>query len=176
MKTTLPLNFAPMDEATSRSMLKWHYPPPYEQYSATSTDAEAVLSYLMNLANRFYAIRDANTQLVGFCSFGANAQVPGGDYTDRATLDIGLGLQPELTGKGLGLMVVQATLAFAQQQWAPPHFRMTVAAFNTRAIRVYERAGFRTTYRFLSSGPAPQRFIQMVAHQPDSAASHTGAT
>ncbi len=175
MRSPTPFTFTPMDQTTALAMRTWHYPPPYEQYSSTSTDSAAVLTYLMDPANRFYAIHDTAAQLVGFCSFGADAQVPGGDYTDRAALDIGLGLRPELTGHGLGLPVVQAILAFAQQRWAPPRFRMTVAAFNTRAIRVYERAGFRTTYRFLSSAPAPQRFIQLVAHQPDRAASHTEA-
>jgi ribosomal-protein-alanine N-acetyltransferase len=35
-----------------------------------------------------------------------------------------------------------AGLEFARERYAPARFRLAVAAFNQRAIRVYERAGF----------------------------------
>lgn len=49
-------------------------------------------------------------ELVGFFSFGAEAQVPGGDYDNAKALDIGLGMRPDLTGKSLGLGFVEAGL------------------------------------------------------------------
>jgi ribosomal-protein-alanine N-acetyltransferase len=48
-----------------------------------------------------------------------------------------------LTGSGRGLSFLLAGLEFAREQYAPTQFRLMVAAFNQRAIRVYERAGFR---------------------------------
>jgi [ribosomal protein S18]-alanine N-acetyltransferase len=42
----------------------------------------------------------------------------------------------------LGLAYLQAGLAFATQRFTPRRFRLSVATFNERAIRVYERAGF----------------------------------
>jgi hypothetical protein len=37
---------------------------------------------------------------IGFCCFGPDAQLRGGDYHEPA-LDVGLGLRPDLVGKGL---------------------------------------------------------------------------
>ena len=56
---------------------------------------------------------------------------------------MGLGLRPDLTGAGLGLDYVLADLGFARERYSPARFTLAVATFNGRAIRIYERAGFR---------------------------------
>ena len=65
-------------------------------------------------------------------------------------LDVGLGLRPDLTGRGLGLGFVAAVLALGRERFGPVGFRLSVAVFNERAIRVYERAGFVRGETFLS--------------------------
>jgi RimJ/RimL family protein N-acetyltransferase len=62
-------------------------------------------------------------------------------------LEYGVGLRPELTGQGLGLEIFLAGLEFARERFAPTTITLAVAAFNARAITVYERAGFRETGR-----------------------------
>jgi len=57
-------------------------------------------------------------------------------------LDYGLGLRPDLVGRGLGLDFFRAGLEFARERYRPRLIRLHVAAFNERAIKVYERAGF----------------------------------
>ena len=59
------------------------------------------------------------------------------------TVDVGLGLRPDLTGAGMGLDYLLAGLEFARERFSPTRFTLAVATFNERAIRVYERAGFR---------------------------------
>ena len=81
--------------------------------------------------------------------FSPDGQVPGGDYRANA-LDIGMGLRPDLTGQGRGLMYVKAILDFAHRTFAPTAFRVTVAQFNKRALRVWEKAGFRAIQTFHS--------------------------
>ncbi len=92
------------------------------------------------------ARRDPAPAVAGFVCFGVQAQVSGardaGLYAEDA-LDIGLGLRPDLTGQGLGKTFFAACLDHAIQTRQPATLRLAVASFNTRAIAVYRRAGFR---------------------------------
>jgi RimJ/RimL family protein N-acetyltransferase len=57
-------------------------------------------------------------------------------------------MRPDLTGQGLGATFVSAVLRFARQEMARTEFRITVAAFNKRALRVWQKAGFQPVQRF----------------------------
>jgi RimJ/RimL family protein N-acetyltransferase len=58
-------------------------------------------------------------------------------------VEVGIGLRPDLIGRGLGERYMDAQLEYARGQWAPRRFRLYVASWNERAIRLYERLGFR---------------------------------
>jgi [ribosomal protein S18]-alanine N-acetyltransferase len=94
----------------------------------------------------FFALTHA-AALIGFRSFGSDGQVPGGTYDDSA-LDTGGGLRPELTGQGLGRQAILTGLACGLAQFSPPAFRVTVAAFNLRALRVIQDLGLSEVARF----------------------------
>lgn len=85
---------------------------------------------------------DENSELVAYCSFGQDGQVTGADYRDQA-LDIGMGIRPDLTGRGKGAEYAKAVLEFADSFFKPKAFRVTIAAFNKRAIRVWQKLGFQ---------------------------------
>ena len=82
---------------------------------------------------------DGSENLIGFAELVE---------TSPGVVEVGLGLRPDLTGRGWGLAYVRAVLGFARERFAPREFCLAVAAFNARAIRVYERAGFRETERY----------------------------
>ena len=82
---------------------------------------------------RFFEAREEHGGTIGFYYFEPRPP----------DLDYGLALRPELTGQGLGLEFFGAGLAFAHERHRPERVRLHVAAFNERARRVYERAGFR---------------------------------
>ena len=151
---TCSLSFRPMDEPAARAMMAWRYPPPYDFYDILPPpgEEETLVAFFADPRNRYYAIEDAEVsgELVAFCCFGHDAQVPSGSYGDAA-LDIGLGLRPSLCGRGRGGPLVDAVLTFAQQEFAPPALRTTVAAFNARALRVWQRAGFTPVQSFSSA-------------------------
>jgi ribosomal-protein-alanine N-acetyltransferase len=142
-----PLHFAPMDKAAARAIVTWHYEAPYDVYDLGLEDKDQVVNCFVDPANAYYAMFDPEENLVAYCCFGTEGQVPGGDYGDPA-LDLGLGVRPDLTGKGLGGAFVAAVLRFARHELAPATFRVTVAAFNKRALRVWKKAGFRPVQRF----------------------------
>jgi ribosomal-protein-alanine N-acetyltransferase len=105
-------------------MAAWRYPPPYDFYDG---DVDPVLN-----PERFYEARDEAGELIGFYYFEPKPP----------DLDYGLGLRPDLTGRGLGLEFFRTGLAFARERYQPQRVYLHVAAFNERARRVYERAGF----------------------------------
>ena len=80
--------------------------------------------------------------LVAFCVFGLDARVPGGAYS-RDALDIGFGLRPDLTGQGMGHQYLTTVLDYATARWNPAAFRVTIADFNQRARRAWEKLGFQ---------------------------------
>jgi RimJ/RimL family protein N-acetyltransferase len=140
----------PLAEAHARAMLGWHYEPPYDVYDLGGSDADEVVKSLLAPEYAYHAILSPGGELVAFCCFGADAQVPGGDYTAEA-LDIGLGVRPDLTGQGRGSAFVQAVLDFAGQTRPSPAYRVTIAEFNARAQRVWQKAGFCRVQRFVST-------------------------
>lgn len=151
----MQFTFTPMNEADARAIQTWRYDEPYTIYSYTPS--EDGLAEMLDKRSPYYAVRDEQGELVGFFCFGTSAQVwhnevPALSSEDR-TIDVGLGMRPDLTGRGLGLDFVNAGLAFAREQFAPHRFRLFVLAFNERAIRVYERAGFARVRQFIQQNP-----------------------
>ncbi|MGD2039745.1 MAG: GNAT family protein [Anaerolineae bacterium] len=156
----MDLVFQPMDRSSARAIVTWRYPAPYSCYDLGGEDAEETIAFLVDPTNDYYAITEPLGKLVAYCCFGADARVPGGNY-DAAALDIGLGVEPGLTGQGQGLRFVEACMAFARQSHPATMWRVTVARFNRRARRVWQKAGFRERGSFLRSSDG-QPFVILV--------------
>ena len=147
----MQIAIGPMTEEAARAVLAWRYEGIYAFYNADPHDLHDGLQEMLD--GSYYAATDEQGALVGFFCLGAPAQVPGGHlyglYADDA-LDIGLGMRPDLTGRRLGREFLTAGLDFAQERFAAATFRLAVAAFNQRAIRLYEQVGFQAVTTFLS--------------------------
>ncbi|MCJ8282267.1 MAG: GNAT family N-acetyltransferase [Rivularia sp. ALOHA_DT_140] len=86
-------------------------------------------------------------ELVAQCCFGTEARVQGGNY-DIEALDIGFGLNPHLTRKGITFRIINAVFDFAKNNFDNSIFRVTVAEFNQQALRICQKAGFKQVDRF----------------------------
>lgn len=148
-----------MDESSVRAILNWQYEPPYDLYNNSEEDA-SLLQHLLHPQNNFYKIVDENSELVGYCSFGQDGQVTDGDYRDDA-LDIGMGVRPDLTGRGKGFEYANAVLEFAESKLSPKAFRVTIAAFNKRALRLWQKLKFEHQQSFERKSDGMQ-FIVLV--------------
>ena len=155
--------FQPMDRAHAREIIEWQYEPPYDVYDLGSGDAKAVLRDLLDPTHAYHVLLSAEGVLEAYCCFGADARVPGGDYSADA-LDIGLGVRPDRTGQGRGIVYLQAVLGYARRTYAPRVCRVTVAAFNERALRVWCKAGLRPVQRFEREGDG-QAFLVLVREE-----------
>lgn len=114
--------FQRLDESDARAILSWQYEPPYDFYNNLGKDTK-LLQHFLDAQNNFYSIFESR-ELVAYCSFGQDGQVAGGDYREEA-LDIGMGLRPNLTGRGKGVEYVNTVLEFADTWFKPKVFRVT---------------------------------------------------
>lgn len=154
------IEYRPADETAAREFLGWHYEPPYEMYNCPPEQMNNAIPYNIDPSNNVYAMYDQDDRLVGYCSFGRDAQVPGGDYSQPA-LDIGMMIKPELTGKGLGGSFAGDVIRYGDEKYTPQSLRVTIAAFNARGIRVWEKHGFQKTQTFKRSKDGME-FIVML--------------
>ena len=134
-----------MSDDHAAAIAEWRYEFPYEWYD-TSADPRRV-ELFANLARRTHlrAVVD-DGELVGFVNF-----VPAGNE-----VRLGLGMRPDLTGRGLAQPFIEAGLDYARREWRPRMFRLWVAQWNERALRAYRRAGFREVPSAEAS-----RFVEM---------------
>lgn len=145
---------APLTSTEASEILTWTYPEPYSFYNAGVEEGPEGMEEMLDGSH--VGVHDDSGALIGFFAFGHGAQVPGGHlvgaYRDDL-LDVGLGLRPDMTGKGVGASFMEAGLGYAAAAYRPRGFRLSVATFNQRAITVYERVGFVRGATFISVTP-----------------------
>ena len=142
-----------MSQAEAEEIASWRYEGTYAFYDADADPDDLALLLSGEVReNRYFSALAADGSLVGFLEF----------KQDGSTIELGLGLRPDHTGRGLGLSFVEAGLSFARVRFQPERFRLAVATFNERAIKVYERAGFvaARTYDHKTAGSV-HRFLEM---------------
>jgi RimJ/RimL family protein N-acetyltransferase/ADP-ribose pyrophosphatase YjhB (NUDIX family) len=159
-----PVAFAPMTPDFAREIIGWRYLEPYALYSLE--DTPETRTDLLDPRSPQFAARDESGGVLGFVAYGSAAEV--GDlgephlYTADGGLSIGLGMRPDLTGRGMGLAFVKAGMRFAREWFAPAYLRLFVLSWNERAMRVYERAGFQRVGKRTILAPEGERaFIEM---------------
>jgi [ribosomal protein S18]-alanine N-acetyltransferase len=129
-----------MTAVDAHAVAAWRYPGEYSFYDADADPGD--LAELLDPAewgHRYFAVDELGQHtLAGFVTVKLTGWVA----------EIGLGLRPDLTGRGLGESFVRACLRFASAARGAQSYTLSVAAFNRRAITVYERAGFQQVERF----------------------------
>ncbi|WP_303323391.1 GNAT family N-acetyltransferase [Actinomyces radicidentis] len=133
---------------------EWSYPPPYDFYDAEADPEDyAELVTPEEWPEIMEQALDGG-ELVGFLA---------AERGEDDAWEIGLGMRPDLTGHGTGESFVRACLA-RLQELVPDvdEVVLGVAAFNERAIRVYERCGFvRTGDYDQETNGGVHRFVRM---------------
>jgi len=124
-----------MTKHWAEEIVNWQYEVPYDTYNMTTAYDELLSSY--------HAVYEET--LIGFYCMGPDAQVPPGDYPDTY-LDFGIGMKPNLCGKGLGEAFMVEVISELRKEGKP--LRLTVLSFNKRAIKLYQKLGFKEVQQF----------------------------
>jgi [ribosomal protein S18]-alanine N-acetyltransferase len=136
------LRYCVMTEEYASLIAGWTYEEPYSVYNID--DSEESISELMN--GDYYYVLNSENELVGFICTRDSARVAGGYaigiYNNDKYIDLGLGLNPSLVGKGTGVDFLTRSIQFVRKEYHTSHIQLVVARFNERVIKVYERVGF----------------------------------
>ncbi|ASK64098.1 GNAT family N-acetyltransferase [Virgibacillus phasianinus] len=117
----------------------WQYEGEYSFYDFAADEED--LAELLSPEERgdsYYIVKEGNDE-IGFFYF---------EHGD-VSVEIGLGMKPELTGKGMGLNFLEAGMNYAMTQYNPKEITLSVATFNERAIKVYKKAGFESVETYM---------------------------
>ena len=125
-----------LTEADAREVASWRYEPPYELYSGSRVGIIAMIEP----ANRYFAIR-RDGELIGYVCVGPEARVPGLG-AEPGVDDIGLGLRPDVTGRGRFRALFPEVIAQLADEFREDRQRVVIAAWNARAQAAARAVGF----------------------------------
>ncbi|MEK5428424.1 GNAT family N-acetyltransferase [Cytobacillus sp. FSL R7-0680] len=113
--------------------LTWQYDAPYDFYNMEE-DEEDLVAFLdeKERGEFVFSVKDEE-ELIAFLMIEQM-----GD-----SMDLGLGMRPDLTGQGKGATFLKAAMCFLRKNYE--QMTLSVATFNKRAIKLYKRVGFRTS-------------------------------
>lgn len=133
---------------------EWHYAAPYDFYDMQNDieDYEEIINPSLR-QNNYYQVTNDKNDLVGFFVIEPADK-------NKGKYEIGLGMNPSITGKGKGIDFLNLIINFSQSKFCVLEIILDVAQFNVRAQKVYQKAGFKisrhheqktngTTYNFV---------------------------
>jgi [ribosomal protein S18]-alanine N-acetyltransferase len=129
--------FNEVSQEQAETILNWHYEGEYSFYDYEN-DEENLVKLLNPHGDIYYMVKKGNDEVGFFCY-----------EIEEDSVEIGLGMKPELTGRGMGLDFLKAGINFAISKYNPKEITLSVATFNKRAIKVYEKAGFESVKTFM---------------------------
>ena len=125
-----------MSQTNAEEIAKWHYEAPYDFYDMIN-DEEDLHELLYERGDHYFEVLE-NHVCIGFYSI----------IEDDGQIEIGLGLRPDLTGKGYGKEFLEMLLEYISLNYEKKKIVLSVAAFNSRAIHLYEKCGFKRIKSF----------------------------
>lgn len=124
-------------------VIQWKYPEPYSCYNypdyvTLKKQNWGIVNELINKEQFRFICKDSD--LIGFFRM----------QPDKKYILISLGIRPDLCGHGYGKSIVSFIIRNIFQESNLP-IRLNVRTFNLRAIKCYEKVGFKIISKFTQS-------------------------
>lgn len=149
----MEFKFKKPTEIDAKDIAIWKYEGEYSFYDNDKTEAKQEWAINIHKNDNAFVIYNEKDELVGNCSFDVE--------DDKFTL--GVQMRPNLTGKGTGTQFVKAILDFGKSTYKFNEIQLLVAKFNERAMKIYEKLGFKKTEEFIWNVNGEEKeFIAMV--------------
>lgn len=123
------LRVRPTTESDAEEIAAWRYDVPWSVYDVTAADLRS------ELADYRTVVAAARGEVVGFYCTGPAARVAGLSVEDQ-TIDLGVGLRPDLVGRGMGQQFARAVLDDLRQNRGARRVRVVVQSWNERSARL----------------------------------------
>ncbi len=133
----LKLNVTCMSNEYVKQICEWHYPDEYSEYNIPNYD---------EIIKKEYAITNPDKKNNYLCFIlPDNNLFAYINITKRLdeTVFIGIGIKPEYCGKGYGIDILKYGINEAKKRFPLSKIRLQVRSWNKRAIKCYEKSGFR---------------------------------
>lgn len=113
---------------------EWKYDGIYSFYDMTADpeDYEEFVDENLRNKNDHYEAWE-NDEFIGFFCV----------IQENASIEIGLGMRPDICGKGKGNQFIRQIVDFLEHNYTFDRLILNVAVFNERAIKVYRSCGFK---------------------------------
>jgi ribosomal-protein-alanine N-acetyltransferase len=148
----------PLTPEECRDLASWAYPPPHDLYDSDRGSQELFLTRGPAGDGYYPAVDDAG-RLVAFAVVGAEARVHG-QRPAEGVVDVGVGVRPDATSRGLGTALIGQVVDLARDLGATSAVRAAVAVFNERSLALCRAAGFRPVRDF--EGPGGRTFRELL--------------
>lgn len=148
-----------MDLKDAQTVASWQYPAPYDVYQFPAWESMAAAGWAITIrekrAAEFRTLWEDGRLVAWFRLFAK---------PDENRVFLGLGLAPDLCGRGKGVHYVKQMVGYALAEKRTALY-LEVRDFNQRAIRCYKVVGFREEARYERDVLGNScRMIRMVYH------------
>ncbi len=149
----------PFLEADAKDICKWKYEGDYAVYNYPSWDECVNMQIAFTnekiRQEQYYKVLKAGERL-GYFRLEKSDNV----------IELSVGIVPDKCGGGNGDMLINLALAKISELYSGIKIILTVRPFNKRAIRVYEKAGFKIVKEYFEEKylmPGPMLLMEMIS-------------
>lgn len=119
--------------ADSEAVSRWRYADRWSVYDQRADDPPT--------SGRRAVVSAADGRLIGFYCLGDDARVPG-LVADESVVDLGVGMAPEIVGRGHGEEFALIVLDDVRRRFPGASVRAVIQTWNTRSLTLARRLGF----------------------------------
>ena len=141
-------------------MAAWRYGGVWSVYDLSTPEP------LLDNLPSYYAVGNSD-DLIGFCCIGIEARIAGMNE-DPATLDVRMGMNPQLVGRGNGVRFGETVLQYLDAHHPGATMRAVVQSWNERSLRLTRRLGFQDAGELIAvhgGQPVTYRVVRRPSRQ-----------